>query len=436
MLLFTGHKLGNKLNEANNLHITSLLLSNGYLWIGTSAGAIMVYRTPYRKTVPITTGKPYMALHGHTGGVRVLISTQTTGTLLGSRFDQFVSEEQRKFQEEWEPFDPEESQVQPDPTPPQEANFDSAVQLASGEVVGSEPLLGEDGDSSTFPPLPPPDFDNLTPTGTLRSTTPEAREGSVEENDRRSRSSTPKAKPEVTHNDKTETSPTEMSPTVEMSTDTATQATPLSQEGDSSTTLPHTLNSNAEQIYEGIAMPVRCSSRRSSQKSDGGSEGRGTSSRNATLEVQDMGTFRRFTTLEAAAKNRPSPVREERENVEPTPSPSQTPDQTPPPQYDGVAAEESTYLDHNRSPSPYEDPTPLHLTGPAPLPPMPSLFSTLESSSYSTHVSTEDAIYVLTGGRGLVSLQPERRSSLQCIRPQSGVSTADESCIIAYELKH
>ena len=68
-----------------------------------SSGIVMVYRTPYLRTVPIVTGKPYVAMYGHNSGVRVLISTYTVGTLSSSRLNQFISQEQeRSFHEDWE----------------------------------------------------------------------------------------------------------------------------------------------------------------------------------------------------------------------------------------------------------------------------------------------------------------------------------------------
>ena len=414
----TEYKLGgNKLQDTSNLHITSLLLCNGYLWIGTSAGAIMVYRTPYLKTVPITTGKPYMALHGHTSGVRVLISTQTAGTLSSSRFDQFVSEEQRRFQEEWEPVEPEEGP---------HVNGEDIVSATGVGETGSLPRE-EAEDSSTFPPLPPPNFDDLSPTGTLKAAEREANGGTETASDKQSRSSTPKAHPEASEEHSAETS--DNAHTADSETAHATTTSTLPQASPNS--------SDSQEINDAIDMPMRRrSSNRSSQRSDGsmGGEGRDTFSRGASAETQDTGTFRRLNTLEATGKKRPSPVDEGGES-EPTPPPREIPQETPPPLYDEVTPEDSPSLNRKRSPSPYEDPTTLHLTGPAPLHPMPDFFTTLEQSVTTTSHSsgcTEGAIYVLTGGRGFANLQPGKLKSSQYI----SVSTANESCIIAYELKH
>ena len=76
-----------------SLHISSLLVSSGYLWVGTSLGAVLVYRIPYLHGLPMTTGKPFLAGDGHTDAVRVLMEVHTTLDIPSSRFDQFVSDE-------------------------------------------------------------------------------------------------------------------------------------------------------------------------------------------------------------------------------------------------------------------------------------------------------------------------------------------------------
>ena len=99
--------------------------------------------------------------------------------------------------------------------------------------------------------------------------------------------------------------------------------------------------------------------------------------------------------------------------------------------YDRVAVDESPYPDRKRSPSPYEDPATLDLAGPIPVQPMPDFFTTLDQPVVPLYGSepVTGAIYVLTGGRGLVNLRPDKRGSVHYI-------SQSESCIVAYELKH
>ena len=105
--------------------------------------------------------------------------------------------------------------------------------------------------------------------------------------------------------------------------------------------------------------------------------------------------------------------------------------------YDEVAVDEGPVPSRKRSPSPYEDPATL--LDPIPFRPMPDLFSTLGQSTLPKYASeqVEGAVYVLTGGRGVVNLRPGTRRSVHYIALHgSDVSTANESCIVAYELKH
>ena len=172
-------------------------------------------------------------------------------------------------------------------------------------------------------------------------------------------------------------------------------------------------------------------------------QNRDTSPTTSSLERgDDTGTFHRIDTLKA--ENRGGiipPAFDQEEGEDKTIRRKPTIEVTPPPLYDEVALDEDDYSTRRRSPSPYEDPTTLHLTGPTPLCPMPDFFTTLNQSLIPNNPyndeSSEGAIYVLTGGRGLIDLQPGKRRSVHYIMALSGdASTANESCIIAYELKH
>ena len=267
----------------------------------------------------------------------------------------------------------------------------------------------EAGDSSTFPPLPPPNFNDLSPSGTLKlpTTEPDGGDAGGEQGTsggKQGTSDTLKAQQDAnSHTGNTEA---------------LTEA--LSTIG----TRGAADSSESQGKSDGPAMPVRRKSSNKKKLEEG---------QNPALETEDTGTFRRRNTLEAAARagSRPSPVDKERES-QTTPSPQPILEVTPPPLYDEVTPDEddSPSQDRKRSPSPYEDPSTLHLTGSIHLDPVPDFFRTLDHSvapPFSSG-STEGAIYVLTGGRGFV--YPGRRKSI--IRP----GDSDESCIIAYELKH
>ena len=368
----------------------------------------MIYRTPYLKTVPITTGKPYMALHGHSSGVRVLISTHTVGTLSGSRLDQFISEEQEKFQEDWEATEVtevgEEDQV-PQPTP---ASNGIDVDATSGQQASPKDA------ESTFPPLPPPVFPNeASPCGTLK----------VGTQDNPTSDNTPD---QVVAGGESRDSTISMQPLVNGHTGTAKSpetVSPISkvpQNGDSDET----------------SLPVRRTSTKPSQKTAEGGEG--AFQRKSTPDNQDTGKNIREVERNGEPMQQLHPLIDEEEGTfHQEPASDVTPS---PPLYDEVTPDDSPYLDRRRSPSPYEDPTTLDLTGPIPIRPMADFFSTLNQSAIAPYgdQSTAGAIYVLTGGRGLINLQPGRRMSVHSISLSGSgdISTADESCIIAYELKH
>ena len=108
--------------------------------------------------------------------------------------------------------------------------------------------------------------------------------------------------------------------------------------------------------------------------------------------------------------------------------------------YDDVSEDQTATLTRRqtRSPSPYEDPATLDLTGPIPVRPMPE-FSNLDQMTVDRHTpqAVAGAIYVLMGGRGLVNLRPGKRRSMYSMALSGSDSTiSEESCVVAYELKY
>ena len=87
-----------KFDSLSVLHITSLMASSGYLWIGLSGGAVLIYRIPhFEHGLPLINGKPFLASDGHKGSVRVLAAVQTKLDMPSGRFDQFISEEKERM---------------------------------------------------------------------------------------------------------------------------------------------------------------------------------------------------------------------------------------------------------------------------------------------------------------------------------------------------
>ncbi len=85
--------MSDKFSSLPSVHVTSLLVSSGYLWVGTSKGAVLIYNIPYLHGLPMTTGKPFLASDGHTDAIRVLLDVHSSLDMPSARFDQFLSDE-------------------------------------------------------------------------------------------------------------------------------------------------------------------------------------------------------------------------------------------------------------------------------------------------------------------------------------------------------
>ena len=369
--------------------------------------------------------------------MRVLITTHTQGTLTSSRLNQFISEEQERFQEDWEAT---------------ELVDESYTTTNDATSVSAEvPEIPEETEStsSTFPPLPPPIFsDEPSPTGTLEP-----------------RPSEPVHEPPVVDSvlvkgEASDSAFTENAGTSTLIVGTSQPALngrEIAENGSSAAaaTGANKFNGTPPNSNDRVSYPVR---RKSStiklqlQKQSGEVEVQqtGTFRRIPTPELQQqdtgMGTFRRIPTPEPQQQDmgtfRRLPTPEAEENggtFRRKPTPELTGDY--PAVYDKVALDSISTLNRNKSPSPYEDPATLDLTGPIPIRSMPDFFATLDQSMTPSYGSEPvvGAVYVLTGGRGLVNLRPDRRRSVHNIALSGSndidVSTADESCMVAYELK-
>lgn len=97
MLYSLDANIGNKFGSLPSLHITALVAAAGYLWVGSSVGATLIYRIPHIHGVPLLNGRPFLASDGHKGTVRVLTAVQTKVDVSSVRFDQFVSDERERM---------------------------------------------------------------------------------------------------------------------------------------------------------------------------------------------------------------------------------------------------------------------------------------------------------------------------------------------------
>lgn len=60
--------------SVDKISITALLFIPGFLWVGTSAGLILLYPLPKLQGVPRVIGRACVAFHGHCGPVRSLLA--------------------------------------------------------------------------------------------------------------------------------------------------------------------------------------------------------------------------------------------------------------------------------------------------------------------------------------------------------------------------
>ena len=97
MLFSLDANIESKFDSLPSLHITALVAAAGYLWVGSSVGATLIYRIPHMHGLPLLNGQPFLASDGHKGTVRVLTAVQTRVDVSSVRFDQFVSDEKERM---------------------------------------------------------------------------------------------------------------------------------------------------------------------------------------------------------------------------------------------------------------------------------------------------------------------------------------------------
>ena len=438
------HSLESKLIDVSSVHITALLVSQGYLWVGTSTGATLVYRTPLTEGVPITSGKPYLATDAHHSAVRVILTTHTLATMTSSRLSQFISDEQERYQEDWEvgegfegsftSFSPaNDSYVFGNAKFPRRASVSlSSIPPSIPEKEETEQEReeereeeGRDG-SVTPPPLPSPRFfdDPRPSTGTIVR---KGRESDEEEEDKSRVSSVPVSNSgdkspgaESGHH-----SPPAKPPRRVMSENFPTTAAEKEE-----TKEEVEVNKNKEILErEKVKIETRLETR----------DGHDLSELPGTQSVAaDHTPSPSPPTVGGSASGGPRPEGDEESerNLE---EDLRTFRRLPTPElHDDVSEDQSATLTRRqaRSPSPYEDPATLDLTGPIPVRAMPE-FTNLDQTLQRHTQAVEGAIYVLIGGRGLINLRPRRRRSMYSMSlSASDSSISEESCIVAYELKY
>ena len=402
-MILTEYNLEPKLSNLDTLHITALMASSGYLWVGTSIGALLVYNMPHLEGVPLVTGKPYLAMDAHREAVRVLLTVKTMATVSSTRVSQFIYDEQarnigflkhipvfgdggltdtlpRILEEEEMPSnggtlmhsiistDVEEPHVR-SPTPPLiQFSSEETDNVEGGERDGSTLAVDKENQSMPWVSVTVQGGNQLQDSAEVSLLHLSGKEiGHV-----------------INRLDKTVDKEDEpQAPTDEGERRVKLENGDKSQQQQQSQVSMATVSLNDphhKEMAAGYSYPT------------------------------ELDTFRRLSTPESVASLSSH-------------------------DYDPVTDESS--FEMTKAPSPYEDPNTLEHTGPIPAPeffaPIDSTMSSVPGKPTQSH---EEAVYVLTAGRGLLNLRAGRRKS--SVLPIGGnsslTSVRNEGCMIAYEI--
>ncbi len=485
-LPLTEHKI-DKLSNLDRLHITALMASDGYMWIGTSIGAILIYRIPQIGGVPLVEGNPYLAMDSHKEAVRVLLTVKTVATVSSSRVSQFISDEDSRetlnesYMEQLTVGGSEGTKVR--------SPFNSRRSSASSYIA---PMTSTFDPSATLrcnspPPLPKPSFDGLsyeegrqhimerrtsakatysnleevgdellpTPTSKVQ-VSPSPREETAEAID-----GTPQEAGRMGKEEEDENGKSEEKETVQGNSEVDTGVL-VSDELEPVLEAPEDAQAelNRSSDYE-LVDPLPTYSKAHSEMTQNGNSQEAPAiaslvpapSSNGDLSISRLpGPYFDDQQMTTPSVNGPSASHVPNPNsdsttlkVKTTRSVASTdpcdttiirvssPDSgSSTNEYDEV----ETY--HSFNASDYESPLTLEREGPAPVgdffTPVTSLAPTIPGRSTEPQ---EGAVFILTAGRGIVDLRPGKKTGVLFPAPHSRsvVSTAgDEGCMIAYEI--
>lgn len=407
-LFLTEYNLEPKLSHLDTLHITALMASSGYLWVGTSIGALLVYNMPHLEGVPLVTGKPYLAMDAHREAVRVLLTVKTMATVSSTRVSQFIYEEQAR----------------------NIGFFKHIPVVGDGGLADTLPRISEEEEMpSNGGTLMHSIISTDVEEPHVRSPTPPLIQFSSDETDNvegRERDEVGIKDGSTLPVDKENQSMPWVSVTVQGGNQLQDSAE-FSLLHLSGKEIGHVINGLDKTVEEEVEPQAAADEgeRREKLKNGDMAQQQQPQVSMATVSLNDphhkemaagysypteMDTFRRLPTPESVASLSSH-------------------------DYDPVTDESS--FEMTKAPSPYEDPNTLEHTGPIPAPeffaPIDSTMSSVPGKPTQSH---DEAVYVLTAGRGLLNLRAGRRkSSVLPIGGSSSItSVRNEGCMIAYEI--
>ena len=401
-MFLTECNLEPKLPNLTTLHITALMASSGYLWVGTSIGAILVYTMPHLEGVPLVTGKPYLAMDAHREAVRVLLTVKTMATVSSTRVSQFMYDEQAR-------------------------NIGFLKRIP---VVGD----GEhaEGLENTLPRIL--EEDEMPSNGGTLNVPTDAEEPHIQS-----------PTPPLIQFSSEETDSVEGGERDQVgirvgSTLAADKENPMSWLSNSAQGDQSQESAKGEEIshvINGLDKTVEKEGEPQAAAVEGEREKEGGTTENGDMSQQQQVSMATISLNDprqkemAAGYSYPTELDTFRRLLTPESVTSLSSGHD----YDPVTDESS--FEMTKAPSPYEDPNTLEHTGPVPAPefftPIDSTMSSVPGKPTQSH---EEAVYVLTAGRGLLNLRAGRRKS--SVLPIGGnsslTSVRNEGCMIAYEI--
>ena len=404
-LFLTEYNLEPKLSNLGTLHITALMASSGYLWVGTSIGALLVYNMPHLEGVPLVTGKPYLAMDAHREAVRVLLTVKTMATVSSTRVSQFIYDEQARnigFLKHIPVFGDGGLADAPESTLPrilEEEEMPSNGGTLMHSIISTD--VEEPHPQSPTPPLiqfSSEETDNVEGGERVGSTLDKENQsmpwvsvtvqGGNQLQDSAEVSLLHLSGKEIGH----------IINRLDKTVDKEDEPQAPTDEGERRVKLENGDKSQQQQQSQVSMATVSLNDPHHKEMAAGYSY------------PTELDTFRRLSTPESVASLSSH-------------------------DYDPVTDESS--FEMTKAPSPYEDPNTLEHTGPIPAPeffaPIDSTMSSVPGKPTQSH---EEAVYVLTAGRGLLNLRAGRRKS--SVLPIGGnsslTSVRNEGCMIAYEI--
>ena len=379
--------------------------------MGTSIGAILVYAMPHLEGVPLVTGKPYLAMDAHREAVRVLLTVKTMATVSSTRVSQFIYDKQAR----------NISFLKRIPVVG-DGELAEALENTLPRILEEEEMPSTGGTLNV-----PTDVEEPH----IQSPTPPLIQFSSEETDNLEGGESTRDQVGIRVGSTLATdkeNPLSWLSNSVQGGDQPQESAEVSLLHLSGEEMGHVVN-GLDKTMEKAGEPQAAGE--SERRKEGGTTENGDMSQQQQVSMATISLNDPHQKEMAAGYSYPTELDTFRRLLTPDSVASLSSGHD----YDPVTDESS--FEMTKAPSPYEDPNTLEHTGPVPAPeffaPIDSTMSTVPGRPTQSH---EEAVYVLTAGRGLLNLRAGRRKS--SVLPIGGnsslTSVRNEGCMIAYEI--